>query len=105
MNTIADKYNTEAEKHPEGSEARKLLQWAAIEIPDKGEYITEILEEHDHIVEENKRIVEEKEKRIQELEFHLRKAIDNAYQVYWATQGVLKAEPENEKKKSQKSKS
>lgn len=93
---IADKFNAEAAKHPEGSEARKLLSWAAIEIPDKGKYITEILEESDRIIAEQKR-------RIEELEYHLRRAVDNAYQTYYATVGILPPlEDEPKKKKSRK---
>ena len=41
---MIEEFNQEAELHPEGSRARKLLTWAAIELKDRGEQIEELIE-------------------------------------------------------------
>jgi hypothetical protein len=41
---MIEEFSQEAELHPEGSRARKLLIWAAIELKDRGEQIEELIE-------------------------------------------------------------
>lgn len=40
--TTSDDFLAEAARHPDGSTARKLLTWAAIELPDRAERIAEL---------------------------------------------------------------
>lgn len=42
MNDVVSEYKAEALLHPVGSKARKLLNWAAIELHDRASYILEL---------------------------------------------------------------
>jgi len=49
---VVEQYEDEARLHPVGSQARKLLYWAAIELPDRAERIAELEEDDDNRLKE-----------------------------------------------------
>ena len=55
---VAQEYTAEALLHPEDSRARKLLTWAAIELPDRAARIAELEGDDDHRLKECERLRE-----------------------------------------------
>ena len=58
MSSVIDQYTEEALLHPDGSRARKLLSWAAIELPDRAAIIVELEEDDDARLKENEKLRE-----------------------------------------------
>lgn len=58
MSRVIAQYKEEALLHPEGSRARKLLNWAAIELPDRAAIITELEEDDAARLRENEKLRE-----------------------------------------------
>lgn len=52
MSSVVEQYTAEALLHPEGSKARKLLNWAAMELPDRAARIAELEEDDDSRLKE-----------------------------------------------------
>lgn len=58
MSGIVAEFEAEAALHPEGSRARKLLTWAAFELPDRAARIAELEEDDDHRLKECEKLRE-----------------------------------------------
>ena len=58
MSSVVEQYKAEALRHPEGSQARKLLNWAAIELPDRAAIMIELEEEANERLKENEKLRE-----------------------------------------------
>lgn len=58
MSSVAAQYAAEALLHPEGSHVRKLLTWAAIELPDRAARIAELEADDCHRLTECERLRE-----------------------------------------------
>lgn len=56
--SVAEQYAVEALLHPEGSNARRLLTWASIELPDRAARIAELEEDDEHRLKECERLRE-----------------------------------------------
>lgn len=57
MDVIAE-FEAEASRHPKGSKARKLLAWAAIELPDRAARIAELEEAETTLLKEGESLRE-----------------------------------------------
>lgn len=58
MSGLVAEFEAEAALHPQGSRARKLLTWAALELPDRAARIAELEEDDDHRLRECERLRE-----------------------------------------------
>ena len=58
MSSVIEQYKEEALLHPEGSRARKLLNWASMELPDRAAIIIELEETDGERLKEGEKLRE-----------------------------------------------